>query len=197
MRMSKKKISNESHYRICIPTRETYVPRDTTDATQIIPGLYLGNYSSVKDCDLIRRLNVTTILCTAKECVIPEWIKSSQLPIYNVKHIPMEDTSEENIEGWFDEATNFIQAAVNRHENVLVYCYMGVSRSASIVTAYLIQQMKMDYTSAFDVVKTARNIVSPNLGFCIQLRKLAEKNTEPCSKLPLSSTHVQPTSIYS
>ena len=48
---------------------------------------------------------------------------------------------------------------------MLVHCQQGVSRSASIVIAFLIKKFKVCYKDALDFVKKKRSIVNPNEGF--------------------------------
>lgn len=47
---------------------------------------------------------------------------------------------------------------------------MGVSRSATIVIAYLIRKYKCSYEKAYKKVKDRRQIVKPNSGFVMQLK---------------------------
>jgi hypothetical protein len=48
---------------------------------------------------------------------------------------------------------------------------MGISRSATIVCAYLIATMKMTADEALAAVREKRGIVSPNMGFLRQLEE--------------------------
>ncbi len=48
---------------------------------------------------------------------------------------------------------------------------MGISRSATIVCAYLIATMRMTPDEALAAVKEKRGIVSPNVGFLRQLEE--------------------------
>ena len=48
---------------------------------------------------------------------------------------------------------------------------MGISRSATIVCAYLIATMRMTPNEALAAVKEKRGIVSPNMGFLRQLEE--------------------------
>jgi atypical dual specificity phosphatase len=50
---------------------------------------------------------------------------------------------------------------------------MGISRSATVVCAYLIATMRMTPNEALAAVKEKRAIVSPNMGFLRQLEEYA------------------------
>ena len=48
---------------------------------------------------------------------------------------------------------------------IYIYSTRGVSRSASIVIAYLISKHKMTYEEAFHLVREKRPEIDPNAGF--------------------------------
>ncbi|OQV13404.1 hypothetical protein BV898_12356 [Hypsibius exemplaris] len=52
---------------------------------------------------------------------------------------------------------------------VLVHCLMGVSRSASVVLAYLVKYRGMSLEEAHELVRRQRPMISPNRGFWEQL----------------------------
>ncbi|KAL1452956.1 hypothetical protein WDU94_007138 [Cyamophila willieti] len=52
---------------------------------------------------------------------------------------------------------------------MLVHCYHGMSRSATIVIAYLMKHHNLDVKTAFDRVKLCRDVICPNEGFMHQL----------------------------
>ncbi len=52
---------------------------------------------------------------------------------------------------------------------VLVHCYMGMSRSATVCISYLIRRFGLTMRQALDVVVTARPLVRPNDSFLRQL----------------------------
>lgn len=69
------------------------------------------------------------------------------------------------------------------HEgNVLVHCRMGISRSASLVIAFLMRKYKCGYDKAFVKVKDRRPIVHPNTGFVSQLKQYDNKIKELAKK---------------
>ena len=70
---------------------------------------------------------------------------------------------------YIEECVTFIQDAVKNGGRVYVHCICGVSRSASMVIAYLMNQENLCYGMAESQVKEARSIIRPNNGFQQQL----------------------------
>jgi protein-tyrosine phosphatase len=50
--------------------------------------------------------------------------------------------------------------------NVLVHCQMGMSRSSTLVIAFLMKEFNWGFKEAFKYTKNKRPIVQPNEGFC-------------------------------
>ena len=53
----------------------------------------------------------------------------------------------------------------------MVHCQAGVSRSVSIVIAYLIRKNRTTYENALETVRQKRPVANPNKGFVKQLLK--------------------------
>ncbi|CAI7826844.1 unnamed protein product [Closterium sp. NIES-54] len=51
------------------------------------------------------------------------------------------------------------------------YCFTGMSRSATVVIAYLMARKGLSFQEAFAHVKRCRPIAQPNYGFMRQLEK--------------------------
>jgi len=60
---------------------------------------------------------------------------------------------------------------------VLVYCRAGISRSAAICIAYLMQHRRCSMDEAHDYVKSRRTFISPNLNFMRQLQEFDARLT--------------------
>lgn len=69
----------------------------------------------------------------------------------------------------FDETHQWISEALAGGGVVLVHCFAGISRSASVVIAYVMKEMKLDYSTARTLVSRSRSVISPNEGFVKQL----------------------------
>ncbi|KAK4047558.1 tyrosine/serine/threonine protein phosphatase pps1 [Microbotryomycetes sp. JL201] len=92
----------------------------------------------------------------------------------NVSVLDMKNVADDGIDSiqpHFDSALQFIEHARWQGGRVLVHCRVGVSRSASIVIAYLIKHIELDLASAYLLTRSRRlNIlIQPNLPFMAAL----------------------------
>ena len=65
------------------------------------------------------------------------------------------------LQPYFDECVDWIHKQ-RQHTNVYVHCFAGVSRSATVVIAYMIKMEDMKYSKALKYVKSKRSVVCPN-----------------------------------
>ncbi|XP_026855607.2 dual specificity protein phosphatase 10 isoform X2 [Electrophorus electricus] len=68
----------------------------------------------------------------------------------------------------------YLEEAHQAGKGLLIHCQAGVSRSATIVIAYLMKHTWMTMTDAYKFVKMRRPIISPNLNFMGQLLEFEE-----------------------
>lgn len=130
----------------------------------ILPFLYLGNERDAQDLDLLLRLNIGFVVNV-----------TTHLPLYHqksglrYKRLPATDNSKQNLRQYFEEVFEFIEEAYQSGQGVLVHCQAGVSRSATVVIAYLMKHTLMTMTDTYKYVRSRRPVVSPNLNFMGQL----------------------------
>uniref|UniRef100_A0A3Q2YSI5 Dual specificity phosphatase 19b n=1 Tax=Hippocampus comes TaxID=109280 RepID=A0A3Q2YSI5_HIPCM len=86
------------------------------------------------------------------------------------KTVQILDLPETDITSYVNECGSFIEQAREQDGVVLVHCNAGVSRSSSIVTAYLMWREGLLFDEAFRQVKLARPSSRPNSGFYRQLQ---------------------------
>ena len=89
-----------------------------------------------------------------------------------VMDVDVPDTYEaaESVALWFPEVATFI--AKHAESGVLVLCYSGRSRSASLVLAYAMIELKMSLSHCYAALKEARPCINPNDGFQLKLMEL-------------------------
>jgi dual specificity MAP kinase phosphatase len=84
----------------------------------------------------------------------------SKASVPSYKYIPAVDADSFNLALYFEEAADFIEAA-RAQGHVLVHCMAGVSRSATLVLAYLVRKQGLSLPEAYSRVKARRPIVPP------------------------------------
>lgn len=151
---------------------EGVITREDFDAgpssyNEIEPNLYLGNLTAATDSEWLKREQITHIL-TVDSCPLPRKIQT--LPDVTLKYIQVTDMPREDLLTYFEDTYQFILYSLERGGKVLVHCYFGVSRSATLVIAYMMKRYNMPFTTAFDAVKKKRRFVGPNPGFLAQLK---------------------------
>jgi len=135
-------------------------------ASEVIPGLlYLGSVLDASDEVGMKRIGITHVL-TIGTGMSPQFPKEFSYQVCEIQ-----DNPEEIIYVLVKPCIEFINHVKEHQGRVLVHCEAGVSRSASIVVAYIMYCAgpSMDSTTAIELVKTSRPIVSPNTGFRGQL----------------------------
>jgi len=129
----------------------------------IIPGLYLSSQDPVVCNDILKKYEIRHVLSVGVNI-------SEKYDDIRYHTCDLLDLPESNISPSIKKCVNIIHA--NRKENILVHCNAGVSRSPSIVIAYLMIIMKLSYDEAYNTVKKVRRCIRPNDGFVKQLRSI-------------------------
>ncbi|KAI0068524.1 phosphatases II [Artomyces pyxidatus] len=132
--------------------------------------LYIGNLSAATSLDLRRQFGITHILS-----VCPDY--PSQGP--NHLTIPVQDNEYEDLLIHLPAACRFIQTSLNGGGRVLVHCVMGISRSATVIAAYLMMTRHITSHKAIAMIKRTRPQVLPNYGFIKQLQTFCACAYEP------------------
>ncbi|XP_007957622.1 dual specificity protein phosphatase 2 [Orycteropus afer afer] len=136
---------------------------DQGGPVEILPYLFLGSCSHSSDLQGLQACGITAVLNVSASC--PNHFEG----LFHYKSIPVEDNQMVEISAWFQEAIGFIDSVKNSGGRVLVHCQAGISRSATICLAYLIQSHRVRLDEAFDFVKQRRGVISPNFSFMGQL----------------------------
>ncbi|KAF3832440.1 hypothetical protein F7725_026105 [Dissostichus mawsoni] len=81
------------------------------------------------------------------------------------------DNPVENIIRCFPSTKEFIDGCLATGGKVLLHGNAGISRSAALVIAYLMETFGMKYRDAFSHVQERRFCINPNVGFVHQLQE--------------------------
>ncbi|KAJ6548551.1 protein-tyrosine phosphatase-like protein [Mycena capillaripes] len=141
----------------CIIESKAATPQAHTGA------LYLGSLAAILEPELLHAHHITHIV----QVFEMPWDTDG----FAFHRIDMDDSPSAALLPHLAPACDYIRAALARGENVLVHCHQGVSRSASIVIAYLIRDRGMGYDAAYEFAKSRRACIRPNPGFVATLRE--------------------------
>lgn len=127
--------------------------------------LYLSGCSPVNS-DNLESLGITAVVCALSEVEERRMMADRQLPT-NIKkfYVRLVDAESSDISAHFDEASKFINDEIESGGRVLVHCAAGISRSCTLILAYLLRCRNFDLRTAFNLVKKSRRVVRPNNGF--------------------------------
>ncbi|KAB8280029.1 protein-tyrosine phosphatase-like protein [Yarrowia lipolytica] len=157
--------------------------------------LWVGSIYSLSAHISFEKYNINHIIS-----MVRGELPGNQIQGYTHLHVEMDDDEEENIMQYFPETNKFIEDACgewmtkvaesgkykNYPENVesvhleyphnpdppgvLVHCMAGISRSSTIVIAYLMKKLGLTAEQGLALVKKGRKIANPNPSFVEQLK---------------------------
>ncbi|CAG2100484.1 unnamed protein product [Medioppia subpectinata] len=139
----------------------------TTMMDQIWGTLYLGSMDDALNVAALTMHNIKTILTIMNYPISDD----QRQPNITYHWINAQDVGNWDLLTYFPEANDIIDGAVTAGNNagILVHCAAGVSRSATIVIAYLMQTLQRPYEEVRDLVRRRRPEIYPNEGFVDQL----------------------------
>uniref|UniRef100_A0A8D0GXK2 Dual specificity protein phosphatase n=1 Tax=Sphenodon punctatus TaxID=8508 RepID=A0A8D0GXK2_SPHPU len=137
-------------------------------ADEVWPGLYLGDQDIAANRRELTRLCITHILNAShsKWRGGAEYYEGTGICYLGIE---AHDSPTFDMSPYFYPAADFIhQALIESRGGILVHCAVGVSRSATLVLAYLMIRHHLTLVEAIKTVKDHRGII-PNRGFLRQL----------------------------
>ena len=152
---------------------------DLNEMDEITGKIWLGNKIASTHYNILKKNGIKKIISLLD---FPLEYNKEEESDFIRKVIIILDYPSKNIIKYFGECLNFMEG----EEKTLVHCTLGVSRSATIVIAYIMWKQKMKYENAFNYVKEKRKRISPNYGFKKQLQifeSLLIKNNYDLSKI--------------
>jgi len=156
-----------------IPCSE-HRPQPVSLPSHIRNGVYIGGSSDANDLDTLENIGIRVIINCAPETHVQRDDKRFTYHLFS-----MEDRSDYPIDQDIPTAVEIITKAVSRKEKVLVHCHRGISRSVSLVIAWLMKTEQLNFDDALAEVTNSRPIASPNLGFTLALQALENSDEDP------------------
>ncbi|CAM4592032.1 unnamed protein product [Caretta caretta] len=139
---------------------------------EVWPNLFLGDLVTAHNRFGLWKMGITHVLNAAHGTMLCQGGQDFYGTTIDYYGVPAYDLPDFDISQYFFSAAEFIHKALNTPgAKILVHCAVGISRSASLVLAYLMINHHLPLVKAIKAVKKHRWI-SPNRGFLKQLRNL-------------------------
>jgi protein-tyrosine phosphatase len=129
----------------------------------IIDNIYLGSAFNAASFETLQSLNIGYIFNMTNEI-------TNYFPDNFIYHkFELDDNNKDSIKVYLDQTFELIQSYQNNsdlsNKNIFVHCFMGRSRSASIVIYYLMKKYSFTFENALEFVLDKRPIVNPTFRF--------------------------------
>ncbi|KAM4596754.1 dual specificity protein phosphatase 22-A [Fundulus diaphanus] len=131
---------------------------------KVVDGLYLGNIRDSENRENLSKNGITHILS----------VYNNAKPVYeDITYLCIHaaDASSQNLLQHFKQCIGFIHECRLNGGACLVHCLAGVSRSTTMVVAYLMTVTHYSWEECLTAVKAVRSFVGPNCGFQQQLQE--------------------------
>ncbi|XP_060852471.1 dual specificity protein phosphatase 19 [Rhopalosiphum padi] len=132
------------------------------NAGHVFEFLYFGSQDIACDPNILNTLQITDILSIG--VTVPKYNN------FMYKFIEAYDLPSFNMNSIFDECFLYIENIRLQSRRIFIHCNAGISRSPTIVIAYVMKHLKVDFEHAFKLVKETRLTINPNAGFLSQLK---------------------------
>ncbi|VDD74924.1 unnamed protein product [Mesocestoides corti] len=139
----------------------------TARVSQILDFLYLGNARDSMNAKFMEEQGITHVINAT--CEHPNVFEKDGKIKY--LRVAVHDTTLADLRPHFKPAIDFIDSARNSGGKVLVHCMAGVSRSATLVIAYLVTHSNLTVVEAYTLANHLRSVVGPSFHFLGQVER--------------------------
>jgi len=134
--------------------------------SRVMDHVFIGSHACLgNNGEILRDLGITAVI----NCANGKSASDLSLEGFAELSLRFRDKSSQDISMSFFTAVEFIENTIEQGGSVLVHCWRGISRSATIVLAYLIWKFNWSFEESLAFLRKKRAEVCPNIGFSFQL----------------------------
>ncbi len=142
----------------------------------IAKNLWLGGIDVAYNRSFLLSTQITHILNCADDASVSSYPLDLSL---NIVQIPMEDDKYSGFEGDLQTAVRTLDTWISEGRTILVHCVAGMSRSPTVLMAWMILCKRKSFDEAWRHIANRRPIIRPNDYFMKCLKDLQGLNNGP------------------
>lgn len=136
------------------------------EPTHIIDNIYIGSAFNAANKNILNKYNIKYIINVTDD--IRNYFPDDIVYV-NYK---LKDNNRESIMKYFKHSYKKIKEfQKNNNGNILIHCFMGASRSATILAYYVMLKENKSHIDAYHSLRSKRHIVNPTKLLCNELKK--------------------------
>jgi dual specificity phosphatase 12 len=127
---------------------------------EIVNGLFVGDTNDASSIDELREAKIKLIICAARGMHVKKYLFGNHLdhPCFfrgEIQYIeyPLLDNEADNVLQYVDDCFSQVSSRLGLGNRVLIHCAQGVSRSVSLVTAFIMRSNMVPFGEAYMEVK--------------------------------------------
>lgn len=150
--------------------KHTHIPMFPGFPSEIIDdSIFIGTQVDSANKQQLQKLGVTHVLNASSES------PNSYEDDFEYLKLALDDSAEVDITETFSRAFEFIDRCMEEKGRLFIHCQLGVSRSATILIAYIMRSYNTTLHNAIAMVRSRRQQILPNKGFLKQLGRFEER----------------------
>ncbi|CAN1242187.1 Dual specificity protein phosphatase PHS1 [Linum perenne] len=146
---------------------------NTEKPSSITSSLFIGGALAARSLYTLQHLGITHILCLCANEIGQS--DSQRQDLFEYRNYFICDSEDSNISSIFDDGSDYIDHIESTGGKVLVHCFEGKSRSATLVLAYLMLRKNFTLAQAWNNLRRVHRRAQPNDGFARMLLELDKK----------------------
>lgn len=140
------------------------VPKKYMNATEIIDNLWVGDHISASDRTFINDNNIKLIINLSKD------IRFASINNVELVRVPIDDDlslqSDIGMVNYFGPMYNNIDKALRENKGVLIHCWAGMQRSATLCALYIMRKKNKKFSEVKNIIQEKRPICfTPGVNF--------------------------------
>ena len=140
--------------------------------THIIDNIFIGNARNAASQIILNENNIKMIINVTED--IPIFYPD----IYTYHQIKIDDNNKDSIKTFLEDSYLQIKKFQKKSEkNILIHCFMGASRSVSILIYYILKEREnngdsIDIDEVIKFIKNKRSIINPTLKLISDIKEI-------------------------